>query len=120
MNVRWVPSSGIRTRAETIVPVSEPKVEIAYSRPPTWPVLSGSATASRTAHGEAAPSSVTGTATRTRTPNSEPAKVPTERLSKASTEKSRKGCAAKGIAATSSAATRTTNESERRCGWRSA
>jgi hypothetical protein len=63
---------------------------------------------------------VTGTATSTSTPNSEPAKPPTETLSKASTEKPRNGRAAKGTTAISSEAARTSRQSPRRCGWRSA
>ena len=118
--VRCVPSNGISSRAEIIVPSSEPAVEIAYSRPTTSPERSTSPTASRTAHGAAAPSSVTGTATRTSTPNSEPAKPPTETVSKASTEKPRKGRAAKGTSAISSEAARTSRQRPRRCGWRSA
>jgi hypothetical protein len=63
---------------------------------------------------------VTGTATRIRTPSSEPAKVPTEMLSKASTEKPRNGRAANGTTAISAAARRIRKPSPRRLGWRSA
>jgi hypothetical protein len=75
-----------------------------------------SPTASRTAQGEAAPSRVTGTATSTSTPNSEPAKPPTETLSKASAEKPRKGRAANGTTAISRAAIRTSRQSPRMWG----
>jgi hypothetical protein len=36
-NVRWVPTSGMRSSAARNVPTSEPAVEIAYSRPAVVP-----------------------------------------------------------------------------------
>ena len=119
-NVRWVPRKGIRTSEETIVPVSEPAVEIAYSRPEILPACSTSGTARRSAYGEAAPSSITGTATRTRTASSEPANAPAEIESRASTETSKKGRARNGTIASSTAAARTILQSARSDGSRSA
>ena len=71
------------------------------------PACSTSGTASRSAYGEAAPSSITGTATRTSTANSEPTNAPAEIESSASTETSKNGRARNGTIASSTAAART-------------
>ena len=47
--VRRVPTSGMNSSAELIVPTSEPAVEIAYRRPATVPASSTDDTASRSA-----------------------------------------------------------------------
>ena len=102
--VRWVPTSGIRTSAASIVPSSEPTVEIAYRRPATRPECSTSGTASRIAHGEQVPASPTGIAIRASTANSEPTKAPASISSRALTEISKNGCATSGTSASSTAA----------------
>ena len=77
-NVRWVPTSGISSSAAANVPSSEPTVEMAYIRPAIWPESSTECIFRRIAHGDTVPIISTGTATSTSTPNSEPAKAPTE------------------------------------------
>src|SRR5215217_5523560 len=118
--VRWVPRNGIRTSAESIVPTSEPAVEIAYRRPATSPLCSTLVTASRTAHGEQAPSKTSGTPKRARTANSDPRKAPAEISSRAPTERSKNGWATNGTTAMSAAAVSARRQSPRRCGCRSA
>src|SRR3954470_6424241 len=106
-NVRWVPTSGISSSDAANVPSSEPTVEIAYIRPAISPESSAACILSRIAHGETEPSISTGTATSTSTPNSEPANVPTEYWSKASTLSDRNGPATNGTSAISTEATST-------------
>ena len=60
------------------MPSSEPTVEMAYIRPAIWPESSMACIFRRIAHGDTVPIIRTGTATSTSTPNSEPAKAPTE------------------------------------------
>ncbi len=108
--------NGISTSAASIVPSSEPTVEIAYRRPAVRPECSTSGSASLIAHGEQVPSSTTGIAIRKRTPTSEPTKAPAEISSRASVETSKKGRAAKGTIASSAAAAATTRQSSRRRG----
>src|SRR3954469_5959704 len=119
-NVRWVPTSGISSSAAANVPSSEPTVEIAYIRPAISPESSTACIFSRIAHGDTEPSISTGTATSTSTPNSEPANVPTEYWSKASTLSDRNGPATNGTSAISTEATRTVAHSAGRFGRRSA
>src|ERR671911_2015895 len=118
--VRRVPTSGIRTSAESSVPSSDPAVESAYSRPATVPASSTEWTASRIAHGETVPSSSTGIATRTTTASSEPTKAPAEISSSAFTATSSSGSATKGTRASITAAESATRQSARMLGWRSA
>ena len=115
-----MPTSGISTSAASIVPVSEPTVEIAYRRPATCPACSTSSTASRSAQGAQLPSNTTGIATRARTPNSEPMNAPASILSRAPTEASKNGRATNGTTASSSAASRMTRQRLRISGRRSA
>src|SRR5688572_21522081 len=119
-NVRRVPTSGIKSSADTSVPNRLPAVDSAYSRPATWPACSTLSTASRRAHGETAPKSSTGTATRTSTATSEPKKAPAEISSSASTATSSSGSAANGTTASSAAAARVTRQRPRIVGLRSA
>ena len=120
MNVRWVPTSGISSSAARNVPSSEPTVPIAYSRPAVSPESSTRSSLSRIAHGEAAPSISTGTATSASVPNSEPTAAPIEISSNARTLSERNGCATIGTTASSAAAASTSMHRPRRCGWRSA
>ena len=106
-NVRWVPTSGISSSEAANVPSSEPTVEIAYIRPAISPESSTARIFSRIAHGDTAPSISTGTATSTRTPNSEPANAPIEYSSNASTLSDRNGPATNGTSASSTEATST-------------
>ena len=116
MNVRWVPISGISSRAARNVPTSEPAVEIAYRPPVTFPVSVSATTVRRLAYGATAPSSITGTATRTSTAASDPRKPPTDRDPSAATDNFRNGSATNGTAASSTEASRTIAHSP----WRSA
>ena len=115
-----MPTSGISSSDALNVPTSEPTVEIAYMRPAVSPESSTRSSLSRIAHGETAPSMSTGTATSASTPNSEPAKPPTETLSNASTESDRSGWATIGTTASSTDDTRISRQRPCRCGWRSA
>ena len=76
--MRCVPISGISSSEAANVPTSEPTVEIAYMRPAVCPESSTACSFRRIAHGDTVPIISTGTATSTSTPNSEPAKAPTE------------------------------------------
>ena len=102
------------------MPTSEPTVEIAYMRPAISPESSTACSFSRIAHGETAPSISTGIATSASTPNSEPANVPIEIESNASTLSDRNGLATIGTRPRISEAASTSRHSPRRCGWRSA
>src|ERR1044072_841574 len=106
-NVRCVPTSGISRSAAANVPSSEPTVLIAYIRPAVSPESSTVCIFSRSAHGDTEPSISTGTATSTRTPNSDPAKAPTEYSSNASTLSVRNGGDTNGTSAISPDAART-------------
>ena len=119
-NVRWVPTSGISSSEAANVPSSEPTVEIAYMRPAISPESSTVRIFSRIAHGDTEPSISTGTATSTRTPNSDPANAPIEYWSNASTLSDRNGSATNGTSAISADATSTVAHSAGRFGRRSA
>src|SRR3954471_20966867 len=119
-NVRCVPTSGISSSAAANVPSSDPTVLIAYIRPAISPESSTACIFRRIAHGDTDPSISTGTATSTSTPNSEPANVPTEYWSKASTLSDRNGPATNGTSAISTDATSTVAHSAGRFGRRSA
>ena len=119
-NVRRVPTSGIKTSADSSVPTRLPAVESAYRRPATVPASSTFDTASRIAQGETAPSSRTGTATSTSTASSDPTNAPAEISSSASTATSSSGSATNGTSASRPAASRLSRQRPRMCGWRSA
>jgi hypothetical protein len=112
--------SGIATSAEMKVPTMLPRVERAYRRPATAPAWETSSRARRTANGETAPSSVTGTANRRSAAKKEPTTAPTLIVSRPCTVRSRTGRARKGSTAITSAATSTIDPSRRGSGRRSA
>ena len=119
-SVRCVPIAGIATSAVPNVPSRLPTVESAYSRPATAPAVAMSVTASRTAKGATAPSSVTGGTNSTSTAKNEPMAAPVETSSSPFTETSRNGRATNGITATPSAAASTIAPSRLGSGRRSA
>ena len=95
-------------------------MEIAYRLPIVRPVSLTRCTLSRLTYGATVPSSITGTATSTRTAASDPANPPTLREPSALTDSRRNGSATNGTSARSSDATRTTAHSPRRSARRSA
>src|SRR3954454_18135879 len=119
-NVRCVPTTGISSRAARKVPVSEPIVPMAYSRPATRPASSTWSTFRRTAYGETMPSSSTGTAISTPTPSRDPTNRPPESSSNAVTDRCRNGPLTNGTSASIADAHTTHHERPRIVGLRSA
>ena len=119
-SVRWVPTSGINTRALRNVPARLPAVESAYRRPATFPASATLSSARRSANGDTAPSAVTGRAKRATAAKNDPTTDPTESASRPCTATSRSGRAAKGVTARDTAARRRMRASTRGSGLRSA
>ncbi len=107
MSVRCVPMSGMVTMADTKVPMRLPAVERAKMRPATRPASSTPVAARRMANGVTMPSSTTGGANSASDAANEPTTAPVESVSMPLMERSRKGCATKGITATQAAAAST-------------
>ena len=114
MSVRCVPMSGMVMMAGTKVPMRLPAVESAKMRPATRPASSTPVAARRMANGVTMPSSTTGGANRASDAANEPTTAPVESVSMPLIERSRNGCATKGIMATQAAAARTMTASS--CG----
>ena len=102
--VRRVPIAGIRNATGRNVPRMLPIVESAYMRPATSPACSTLRTPSRTANGDAIPSSVTGIEKSSMTAKNEPRNAPTDVLANALTAADRNGWAMKGSTAIAAAA----------------
>ena len=102
--VRRVPISGISTTTGRNVPRIAPAVESAYIRPAISPARSTESTPSRTANGEAIPSSVIGTENSAIEAKNEPRKAPTEASANALTAADSSGSAMKGMIAIAIAA----------------
>ena len=118
--MRRVPIVGIRYSTGRNVPAIEPSVESAYSRPATAPASAMSVTASRIAHGETAPSAVTGSANISSVPTNEATNAPAETSSNAFAAASNSGRVANGRIAIVTAANSTTKPSVRSSGYLSA
>ena len=102
------------------MPAIEPSVDSAYSRPATAPASAMSVTASRIAHGETAPSAVTGSANISSVPTNDATNAPADTLSNADAAAENSGRVANGRIAIVTAANSTTRPSERSSGCRSA